>query len=644
MTRMTIDFGIDLGTTNSSIAMWRDHGAEVFRNNEGFEYTPSAVWIDKGNRLIVGRRAKERFFDDSENAACEFKLQLGTDEGKLFQRSGKTLKADELSAEVLKQLKADVRQRTGEDIQAAVVTVPAAFELPQCKATEKAAKMAGLTYCPLLQEPVAAALAYGFRSEDEKAFWLVYDFGGGTFDAALIHMRDGVFQVVNHGGDNHLGGKLIDWEIVDQLLVPAVTRDYRLTDFLHGSPRWIAAFAKLKLAAEEAKIRASRDATAEIVIDYLCSDDKGQPVRFEYELNRCDVERLAEPFVLRSINICKRSLAEKRLSPGDVEKMLLVGGPTLMPFLRQRIADARDGLGIPLEFSVDPLTVVARGAAIFAGNRRLPQTALATPVAGQFQVQLDHQPIGPDIEPPIGGRVQCDHGRSLAGHTIEFINTTARTPWRSGRLGLANNGSFLTSLWAEKGPANVFCIELCAANGTKHETVPDRFPYTVGVGTGDPILIHSVGVALANNETVVFLAKGTPLPGHERGESLRTVSNLVHGQPGQLLKIPVVEGEHFRRADRNRLVGVLEVSADRITRDLPAGSEIELTIDIDESRMVRVKAYVPLLDEEFENVLHLSKEVPDPDLMRREIELERRRLTQAQSGRMNWRNRGPLPC
>ena len=292
MASLTIDFGIDLGTTNSSIAVRKGTDTEVFKNNEGFEYTPSAVWIDKADRLIVGRRAKERCFDDRENAASEFKLQMGSTEERLFQRSGRRLKPEELSAEVLKQLKADVQQRSGEEVRSAVITVPAAFELPQCKATQRAAQLAGLHDSPLLQEPVAAALAYGFQNGSDKVFWLVYDFGGGTFDAAVIHMRDGMFQVVNHGGDNHLGGKLIDWEIVEQLLVPAVNAQNRLADFRQGNPRWIAAMAKLKHAAEEAKIHVSRDETAEIVIDYLCSDDDGKPVRFEYDLRRANVRAL----------------------------------------------------------------------------------------------------------------------------------------------------------------------------------------------------------------------------------------------------------------------------------------------------------------------------------------------------------------
>ena len=530
MARETIDFGVDLGTTNSSIAVMTDTGPEVFRNNEGFEYTPSAAWIDKKNNLFVGRRAKERLEDDYENAAGEFKLQMGTQQERVFARSGRRMKPEELSAEVLKSLKADVRQNSGEEIQAAVITVPAAFELPQCEATNRAAQLAGFSQSPLVMEPVAAALAYGFNSEQDNVFWLVYDFGGGTFDAAVIQVRDGAIQVVNHEGDNHLGGKLIDWAIVDELLIPAAIQERRLTDFRRGgNNKWIGAIAKLKQHAEEAKIRVSRDNSAEIIIEFLCQDDRGDAVRFEYELKRADLERLAEPFVRRSINICKKVLVDKRLSPANMEKLILVGGPTLTPYFRERLEDKGEGLGIPLEFRVDPLTVVSRGAAIFSRTQRVTGIEPETVRPGQFALQLEYKPVGPDTEPLLGGRVMSQETKDFSGFHIEFIRPAGHPPYRSGRIGLGRDGSFMINLLAEKGPANTFMIELYDAKGNKCETVPDRIRYTVGQVITDPPLIHSVGVAMANNEMDILLEKGIALPARRRSIH-RTVVDVRKGR------------------------------------------------------------------------------------------------------------------
>ena len=226
MTRATIDLGIDLGTTNSCIGLLKGAEVEIIRNNDGQECTPSAVWIDRKDRLHVGQLPRSSTRPTKKtlasNSSCKWARRTTH-----LSCSQRNLKPEEMSAEVLKSLLNDARQRLNEEVQAAVITVPADFDLPQCDATRRAAQLAGLSHSPLLQEPVAAALAYGFQSDSDQVFWMVYDLGGGTFDAAVIQMRDGMFRVVNHGGDRHLGGKLIDWAIVEHLLVPAVLRDAR---------------------------------------------------------------------------------------------------------------------------------------------------------------------------------------------------------------------------------------------------------------------------------------------------------------------------------------------------------------------------------------------------------------------------------
>ena len=204
MNRTTIDFGIDLGTTNSAIAVFTGNHGEPTRiiknttDGNDADITPSAVYINKKAALRVGLRAKNRIPDEDtgEDVHTEFKRQMGTDHVYSFKSSGENRKPEELSAEVLKSLRADVQQRTGEVVEASVITVPAAFEAHQTHATLKAAQLAGFKASPLLQEPVAAALAYGFQVDQEKAYWLVYDFGGGTFDAAIIKSEEGAIPVL----------------------------------------------------------------------------------------------------------------------------------------------------------------------------------------------------------------------------------------------------------------------------------------------------------------------------------------------------------------------------------------------------------------------------------------------------------------
>jgi molecular chaperone DnaK len=604
MKSLTIDFGIDLGTTNSTIARINGVDTEVFKNNDGSEATPSAVWMDSKERTHVGGRAKENLEKDPENSFSEFKLQMGTETQYTFGRNKKKMSPQELSAEVLKALKEDVRRQLGEDVTSVVITVPAAFELPQCQATNKAAELAGFVNHPLLQEPIAAAMAYGFQSESSNKFWMVYDFGGGTFDASIIQIKDGQIEVVNHGGDNGLGGKNLDWEIVNSLLAPAAAKENNLKNFTRNNKQFQGAFAQLKAKAETAKIRLSLEESVEIYIDTLYKNDKGEAVEFTYELLRSDFERLAKPYIIQSINICKKVLMEKRLGTSNIEKMIMVGGTSLIPYLREMLLNPNEGLGIPLESSIYPITVVAKGAAIFASTQRIPFNPHAEVQKDEFLLELDYQPVGPDSEPPVGGRVISDKQNNFEGYTIEFVNKTVRPEWRSGKVGLNAEGGFITQLWAEKGKKNEFLIELFDQTGARQKTNPDKLTYTMGIVSAEPPLIFSLGIAMANNETDFLLLKGVPLPAKNKSYH-KNVNEIRAGQPGDNLIIPIVEGENKLKADHNRHIGSLIIQSDKIRRTIPANSEIEITLIIDTSRLVTVKAYVPIIDEEFEVVANL---------------------------------------
>ncbi len=634
MSRATIDFGIDLGTTNSAIAVTSGTQVHVFRNNFREEFTPSAIWIDKNDNLHVGQHARQRGSFDPANAAFKFKRQMGLDVVKRFERSGREMHPEELSAEVLKSLKQTVQVESGEDVQTAVITVPAEFDLASCEATRKAAEYAGFMDSPLLQEPVAAAMAYGFQRHEDGVFWLVYDFGGGTFDAAVIQVRDRMIEVINHGGNDKLGGSDIDAAIMNKLLVPMLSEHYNLAEF-PNHPRWTAARALLPLKAEEAKILLSRARSTEIYIENLGLDADGTPMRdIELPLTVDEVVNLAEPFIRKTINISKGVLREKRLEPGHIEKILLVGGPTLAPYLRDMLADESVGLGIPLEFSVDPITVVAQGAARYAGSQPLPRAdddkAVVRPrPAAEFRVTFaDWKTNGSDLEPLVAGRIEVPEGISLEAYSIELVNTTVRPPWNSGKIPLVANGAFMTTLWVEEGITSAFevCLYNRAGNLQPVVTVPEALEYTVSMELVELPLTHNVGVALVQDEVLWFFKKNDPLPARRR-EPLKTAYPVRSGHDGDVLRIPVVEGQH-PRASRNRRVGKIEVTASQVRRDLPVGSDVEVMIEIDKSRLVRVKAFVPLLDEEFEAVWEGTREQRDIDSLRDEAENEFERIEQ----------------
>ena len=535
MPRTTIDFGIDLGTTNSTVAVIDGIDAKVIPNKGGSGITPSAVWIDKRGSIHVGQEPKlHALVDDADNADLEFKLRMGLgDEGKkVFARSSREMLPEELSAEVLKSLKTDVRSNMNEDLRAVVITVPAAFENPQTTATRKAAELAGFALSPLLLEPVAASLAYGFQTQSENVYWMVYDFGGGTFDAAVMHIRDGLIQYVKHNGDNFLGGKLIDWDIVTKVLIPPLTKQFNLPDFRRGNPLWRFAIGKMKYYAEQAKIEVCRSkAPYEIWIERLCEDADGKEVDFAYTLTPKDVEQASKPHIEKSLGWCRSTLEQARLSGSAMERILMVGGTTLNPWVREAV---QAELASRLEFGIDPVTVVAWGPPSSRARRPLPLDPRQR--SSNRQIQFEHKPVGNVPDPDIGGRIMPPDGRSVAGFTIELVD--AKTQWRSGRITLGGDGVFMTQLHAEKQRRHEYAIELCDAKGTHIPTTPDRVSYTVGViPQENPPAAMTIAVGLADGGVAIYLKKGTKLPARKTIDHYTTVA-LRAGHAEDELRIP----------------------------------------------------------------------------------------------------------
>jgi hypothetical protein len=291
----TIDYGIDLGTTNSCIARWEGGSVRVFQNNDQMNVTPSAVHILKNGRVIVGRRGYAAKLTDPDNVSTEFKRWMGQKDRKHFPLTQRELSAEELSAEVLKSLKEDVRRQTGTNVTAAVITVPAAFGALQCEATARAAQLAGLEEAPLLQEPIAATIGYGIGLDITDQRWLVFDLGGGTLDIAVVSTREGRLNVLEHRGNNLLGGKDIDRLIVEHVLLPALEENYELRASGPNGAR-STLLPRLRIKAEEAKIDLSTEKQVIIsLFDLGSKDDSGKPIDMEVPLTRSQLEALMAP-------------------------------------------------------------------------------------------------------------------------------------------------------------------------------------------------------------------------------------------------------------------------------------------------------------------------------------------------------------
>lgn len=401
--------GIDLGTTNSLIATVDSGIPFVIADAESRRLTPSVVHIPSldaepvvghpANRVrvikpaetvysvkrFIGRRGSEIL---PEERSVTYPLDTAGGGAARIPIHGKEFSPEELSAEVLKKLKRDAESYFGEPVTRAVITVPAYFNDAQRNATKKAGELAGFTVERIVNEPTAAALAYGLNRLHERAKIAVYDLGGGTFDLSILELNNGVFQVLSTNGNTRLGGDDIDKRIIDFLIGKIATAGgVRMTnDECHTGAakafdtRHLQLLSRMREAAEEAKIRLSTEAEVEIVLPFLTPD-----FSFSYRLTRAELETLSRDIVMRTREHCVRSLADAKLEANDLDQVILVGGQTRMPLVRQLVAewfgcvdfeetrggirlgtDYHEARGPQLNTSQNPDEAVALGAAIQA--------------------------------------------------------------------------------------------------------------------------------------------------------------------------------------------------------------------------------------------------------------------------------------
>ena len=608
-----IFLGIDLGTTNSAAALFDGDRIDLVRNARGEVLTPSIVRIDARARVTVGAKARRFLESDPNNTVTEFKRLMGTGRMLRFPASGETRKPENLAAEILRSLLHDAREQSGLEHTEAVVAVPALFELPQASATSEAATQAGLRRVELIQEPVASALAAGWHASDCSGAWLVYDLGGGTFDVSLLQSRDGLLRVVAHDGDNFLGGRDMDNAVVDWAL--EVMSQQQARTLRRSDPQVAPLVATLKALAEEAKIELSRAERTELAIGPVELAD-GTTIEDELILSRAELERISIPIIDRTLRVCTRLLESQGVGEGDLERIVLVGGPTVMPSLRRSISEA---LRAPITEGLDPMTLVAQGAAIYAATAGLRPVRAARGTDG-IQLLLDHPSMTSDIEPIIVGRVVdvSDVPR------IDRLILCRSDGVRCSETKPDAEGVFCLPAKLLPKTASKFLIEAVDASGATVIVRPSSVSILHGMTLEDPPLSRSVGVALANDMVRTYVERGAPLPA-KRQFSFETVESVLRGESESVLRIPIVQGE-FEAAHLCRLVGALELCGDRLDATVPRASAIELTIEIDRGGKLSARAYVPCINQVFEHVESLL--VPDatPDALEHGIEELERRL------------------
>ena len=619
--RNRIDYGIDLGTTNSAIARMENGEAVIKKSDWQKDTTASAVGFGKKGRMQVGDPAYEKLkgdratalksFKSTNNVFVEFKRTMGSDEAYTPDISPEFAHSSEdLSSEILKKLKSYISDET---VHAAVITIPAEFKVAQQQATKKAGELAGFSNCQLLQEPVAAAMAFAADGQFKDGKFLVFDFGGGTFDSALVVCQEGNMNVTDSEGDNFLGGKDLDYAIVDSIIIPHLQENFAIDSYLQDSTKKGMIRDAMKSYAEELKIQLSFKERHEVLSDLgdiPLEDENGEELELDFSVSLEELKKVIAPVFQRAIDKAIALLNRNGLKGSDLAELVLVGGPTMSPILRELIAAQ---IRVP-NTDVDPMTAVARGAAIFASTIEVGDSVqeeqkkeVESTGGSLLQLEAKYEATSVLDEEVVVLKPKPGEESAVAGCKVEL----KRVGWSSGQFDLKATGALL-DVTLEDGKANVFQVIVTNAQGNVVDAQPSSITILQGTKVGGSPLPNAMGIEVWNEslEKSVFAPlkgaeKGRPLPVTGIANGLRTTQEMKPGDMSSELHIRVYEGgsDAFGKSTIYcDYITEYALSGGEIAKVIPAGSEFDLTLKTESTSSIPVLVQLSFvsLDMDFE--------------------------------------------
>jgi molecular chaperone DnaK len=616
MTRTKIDYGIDLGTTNSAISRMENGDATIKKTDTLKDTMPSSVYINKKKAIQVGDsaynalkrdklKAMKTWNDSDSNSYIEFKRTMGSDKAYSSSNLGKDLTSEELSAEVLKTLKSFVKD---ENINSIVITVPAAFKNNQKEATREAAKLAGFNHIELLQEPVAASMAYGLDSDKKDGFWLVFDFGGGTFDAALLKVEEGIMKVIDTEGDNYLGGKNLDFAIVDEIIIPYIEDNFVIDSVLADDTKKQILRNAMKFFAEETKVALSFNETHNILSDLgdLGEDDEGEEIELDITVTQENIAKALSPVFQKAIDVSKKLLERNNLKGSSLDSLILVGGPTFSPVLRKML----EGQICKPDTSADPMTVVSKGAALYASTVDVSEEVREqTRDKTKIQLEIGNESSTVETEEFVPIKILADKTEGEIPEKVFAEVTRGDKAWSSGKIEINTIGE-VVEIQLNEGKTNIFEVVLFDDKGNILESEPSTFSVIQGSKIGSATLAYNFGIELKDRttgkirfRTVKNLEKNQSIPAVGTKNGLKTQKQIRPGMDSDFIKIPVYEGGHEAEGTRaiyNEHVTDIKISGADLPSLLPENNDVDLTVNIDRSEKITVTAYFPYLDFTYE--------------------------------------------
>lgn len=615
----TINFGIDLGTTNSSIAKFIKGEVIIFSNPQdyGRNTLPSVVSFKK-DKIIVGNKAKEFLEKDPKSVVGVFKRKMGTAESFKIKSINESKTPIELSAQVLKELKTFVNN--GDALDAVVITIPASFDTIQSNATKEAGIQAGFKQVVLLQEPIAASLAYANMKKErdlKEGQWLVYDLGGGTFDVALIKIKDGEMKVLDHEGDNFLGGADFDQMIVERFVIPKICGEYTFSnledEMKSASGKFNAKYYVLLRRAEEAKITLSSKTSAEIVVDGF-EDEDGNEVDMEIVITRSEFNELIKAKIDETIEMIKQILTRNTLKPIDVQFNLMVGGSTYIPYVRSRVEEV---LQIPVNCEIDPTTAVAVGAAYYAATKPKELGKATERKKTSISIKTAYNKTSKEKDELFSARV--------AGTFDGFSYRITRQDggFDSGLKKLTERIS--EDLPLVDGAFNFFSFVVYDSHNNIVETDIEPIGINSGFGISGQPIPEDICLEVDDYDNpgqtrlILVFQKNSVLPLRKQF-TFPLNKGLIKGNIDDSLIINVVEGSHLSIPESNKPIAFLRIDGNMVKRDISKGSDLEITISITESRDVNISAYLNMADQEFKQLFNPKQRNTDINYLKEQVE------------------------
>lgn len=620
MARIKIDYGIDLGTTNSAICRMEKGEPVIIKSDTLKDTLPSCVSINKKGSIKCGdgayntmksdkRRATKTWEAGASNTFIEFKRTMATDTKYHCSNANKDFSSEELSAEVLKTLKSFVAD---ESFSSVVVTVPAKFTVNQKTATMEAAKMAGFTKCELLQEPIAASMAYGLTADDKNGIWMVFDFGGGTFDAALLKVEDGIMQVFDTEGDNYFGGKNLDYAIVDEIIIPYLQKNYSIDGILDDEEKKQVLRDAMKTYAEDVKNQLSFKDKEDIISNLgdLGEDEDGEEIELDLTVKQSEAFNVMRPYFQKAVDYCNELLERNNLKGSQVSKLILVGGPTHCPLIRQML---KEQVTPNVDSSIDPMTAVAVGAALYASTIDADVSKEDVPVE---TIRLDIEYESTTVETSEWISIMLPKDSKLPEVQVEM--TRSDGAWSSGKVNVNTTGDAIEIKLVESKP-NSFSIVVYDDKGDRLPCFPNEITIIQGTKVGSAPLPYNIGIAVWSDikkKGVFKMAKGLeknkPVPAVGVVNDLRTTSKLRPGVESDTLKIPVYQVDDFSEAEGRSValyeyVSDVSFTGDDVETLIPDNSPVDVTLKVDSSEQMTVEVHFLSSDETVEKKLDTSK-------------------------------------